>query len=321
MSDVIKRRGKFPEVQQLDSEFDNLIFQINKKITELNALIAASTSTPGSGTQIQSDWNQADPLEVDYIKNKPSITSYTNEEAQDAVGNILDDGGDIDFTYDDVTPKITAIVKASTITEAKMLLVDNTTNDVSIAKHGLAPKAPNDTTKFLRGDGTWGVPSGGGGTKSLWLDPACFVQRTGATLAKDTANGRIIWWIFSGTVNWQILTTFQVPSDYASGAITVKYYWANAGSGGNNVVWNIIYHELAAGVDAQSTASEINASETFAPSTTQYAVIVSTLAQTITPSAKEKLITLMVQRVATDAADTNSTAMYLIGVELIYTAS
>lgn len=45
----------------------------------------------------------------------------------------------------------------SGITEAMQTLVDNTTNDISTTKHGYAPKAPNDTTKFLRGDGTWAV--------------------------------------------------------------------------------------------------------------------------------------------------------------------
>jgi hypothetical protein len=39
---------------------------------------------------------------------------------------------------------------------------DTTDLDVSTSKHGLCPKAPNDTTKFLRGDGAWGVPAGGG---------------------------------------------------------------------------------------------------------------------------------------------------------------
>jgi hypothetical protein len=32
---------------------------------------------------------------------------------------------------------------------------DNTDLDVSTSRHGLVPKAPNDTKKFLRGDGTW----------------------------------------------------------------------------------------------------------------------------------------------------------------------
>ena len=41
------------------------------------------------------------------------------------------------------------------ITEATLSLSDITTANVSITKHGFAPKAPNDTTKYLRGDGAW----------------------------------------------------------------------------------------------------------------------------------------------------------------------
>lgn len=37
---------------------------------------------------------------------------------------------------------------------------DNTDLDVSTSKHGLCPKAPNDTTKFFRGDATYAVPTG-----------------------------------------------------------------------------------------------------------------------------------------------------------------
>ena len=35
------------------------------------------------------------------------------------------------------------------------VLTDTTTGDVSTSAHGLVPKAPNDTTKYLRGDATW----------------------------------------------------------------------------------------------------------------------------------------------------------------------
>lgn len=47
---------------------------------------------------------------------------YTDEQAQDAVGTILDDGtvGDIDFTYDDGTPLISGVVKNDGITSAKI---------------------------------------------------------------------------------------------------------------------------------------------------------------------------------------------------------
>jgi hypothetical protein len=70
-----------------------------------------------------------------------SPSTYTDEKAQDAVGGILDDGGDIDFTYDDATPKITAAVKSGAITEAKQTLADNTTANASTSAHGYLVKA------------------------------------------------------------------------------------------------------------------------------------------------------------------------------------
>jgi len=37
---------------------------------------------------------------------------------------------------------------------------DNTDLDFSTSRHGLCPKAPNNTAKFLRGDSTWDIPPG-----------------------------------------------------------------------------------------------------------------------------------------------------------------
>ena len=81
---------------------------------------------------------------------------YTDEQAQDAVGVILDNGtvGDINFTYDDPTPKISGVVKSGAITEAKQTLADNTTGNVTSTKHGYAPKSPSDATQFLNGAAT-----------------------------------------------------------------------------------------------------------------------------------------------------------------------
>ncbi len=42
--------------------------------------------------------------------------TYTDEEAQDAVGTILTDSTDIDFSYNDATPSITADLKKTAIT-------------------------------------------------------------------------------------------------------------------------------------------------------------------------------------------------------------
>jgi hypothetical protein len=44
------------------------------------------------------------------------------------------------------------------ISDATITTTDITTNDVSTSKHGFAPKAPNDSTKFLDGTGLWSVP-------------------------------------------------------------------------------------------------------------------------------------------------------------------
>ena len=50
------------------------------------------------------------------------------------------------------TKSITGANVKALVTDANLTTTDITTNDVSTSKHGFAPKAPNDTTKFLRGD-------------------------------------------------------------------------------------------------------------------------------------------------------------------------
>lgn len=49
-----------------------------------------------------------------------TITQYTDEMAQDAVGGILVDSSEIDFTYNDGTPSITASIVAGSIDETKL---------------------------------------------------------------------------------------------------------------------------------------------------------------------------------------------------------
>lgn len=58
-------------------------------------------------------------------------------------------------------PKQWHITVPAAVTDATISVSDVTTNDVSITKHGWAPKAPNDSTKFLDGTGGWSVPASG----------------------------------------------------------------------------------------------------------------------------------------------------------------
>lgn len=46
-----------------------------------------------------------------------------------------------------------------TVTDANLSTSDITTNNVSTTKHGFAPKLANNTTQFLRADGSWASPN------------------------------------------------------------------------------------------------------------------------------------------------------------------
>lgn len=69
-------------------------------------------------------------------------------------------------TMDDVrrnfqTLQLALKAMSITVTEADISLSDVTTDNVSIARHGLMPKLPNATTKFFDGVGSWRVLAAG----------------------------------------------------------------------------------------------------------------------------------------------------------------
>ncbi|NTU42940.1 MAG: hypothetical protein HGA78_07785, partial [Nitrospirales bacterium] len=61
-------------------------------------------------------------------------------------------------------------VTSGSFPAANLTLTDVTTNDVSTSAHGLAPKLPNDSSKYLNGVGAWAVPSGGSGDKKRYYN-------------------------------------------------------------------------------------------------------------------------------------------------------
>lgn len=72
-----------------------------------------------------------------------------------------------------------------TVKDSDLSLSDVTDNDVSTTKHGFVPKAPNDPTKFLRGDGTFAVPGGSGGLVAVQVFTASgtYTRTAGVTKA------------------------------------------------------------------------------------------------------------------------------------------
>lgn len=81
------------------------------------------------------------------------ITQYTDEQAQDSVGNILVDSSTIDFTYNDSTPNITATVKSNSITATELsnsINVSEFINDSDYATEAYVDsKIPVDYSKVV----------------------------------------------------------------------------------------------------------------------------------------------------------------------------
>ena len=125
------------------------------------------------------------------------------------------------------------------ITEAAITLADNTTNDVSTTKHGFVPKAPNDTAKYLRGDGTWAVAGGNNDYLSVLSNSE--VSITGAdtatwgrqhvcsgssdyTVALETCSGHTGEFMSLRFTNTGVTTLDGNSSETIDGATTRKYY-------------------------------------------------------------------------------------------------
>lgn len=87
-----------------------------------------------------------------------------------------------------VSKSVTGANIKALVTDANLTTTDVTTNDVSTSKHGFVPKAPNDTAKFLRGDGTWAAPAGGSGGRFGIADSSgVYTYYTTLTLAMTAA--------------------------------------------------------------------------------------------------------------------------------------
>lgn len=73
----------------------------------------------GAEVNVNADWNSVSG--DSQILNKPTIpTQYTDELAQDAIGTILVDSAELDLTYNDATPSITASLVVGSIDESKL---------------------------------------------------------------------------------------------------------------------------------------------------------------------------------------------------------
>ncbi len=106
------------------------------------------------------------------------------------------------------------------VVENDITLANNTTNNVSITKHGFAPIAPNDATKFLDGTGAYSTPSGAG-TVTTTGSPASgnLSKFSGSTsITNGDLSGDVTT---SGTLAATLANTAVTPASYTNTNLTV----------------------------------------------------------------------------------------------------
>lgn len=98
-----KIKVKNPPVQLTQAEYNAL-----SEADKTNGTIYYITDyTGGGGSQVQSDWNQTDNTQVDYIKNKPNITSLLAEKVDKVEGKGLSTN-DYDDTAKTIVSNVTS---------------------------------------------------------------------------------------------------------------------------------------------------------------------------------------------------------------------
>ena len=137
----------------------------------------SNTTALGSFTKAQLDTAVSDG-NVLYVGD---VTQYTDEQAQDAVGAMLNNSTFITLTYVDATPTLTATLSAT--------------------------GTPSSST-YLRGDNTWATVAGGGNTFN-----DTYIDQSGGT--SDT------YGVLSGTINGSNAVFTVSQALYATGALKV----------------------------------------------------------------------------------------------------
>jgi hypothetical protein len=126
----------------------------------------------------------------------------------------------------------------SAVVEADITLANNTTNNVSITKHGFCPILPNDAAKFLDGTGAFSTPGGGSASSIQGVAVSASTPRIGDTLRyNEYADSK--WDVVAGVPRF--MTAF---AEYNAGGVSAIGYagatnvqnFSGGSSGGSTAV-------------------------------------------------------------------------------------
>lgn len=142
-----------------------------------------------------------------------------------------------------------AAVTVGLVADADLSTSDVTTNNVSTSKHGFAPKAPNDATKFLDGTGAYSVPPGtGGGKFSLAFTPGANEPPSSGYMTLNVRNGHLVLEATAGNTDTAIFSGV-IPWTYAGGNLTVYLEWMAKTATSGTIGWDVTFERNNGAVD------------------------------------------------------------------------
>ncbi len=137
---------------------------INNSVTSIVITSASGFPTVGAGVTANISVQNGSAVEIMTVTARSGTTLTVTRAAEGTSASSFADLSEVEIraTADSLDRKLDIANVASYVTDALITSTDITTNDVSITKHGFAPKAPNDATKYLDGTGAYTTPAGGG---------------------------------------------------------------------------------------------------------------------------------------------------------------
>jgi hypothetical protein len=199
---------------------------------------------------------------------------------------------------------------------------DITSGTVGAARLG---SGTADATTFLRGDGAWATPSGGGsgGSTNLWIPASAWIPKTTAGCGVDsretTTNDQNFDQLLFDTGSDELADALVVmPSNYNNGTITARFYWT-AASGSGGVAWGIQGRAFADddALDTAAGAAKLVTDTLIAANDMHITSATSAVTLGGTPAANRP-IQFTIYRDVSDAADTLGVDARLLGVEVIF---
>jgi Protein of unknown function (DUF2793) len=164
--------------------------------TKLNGVATGATANSPDATLL---------ARANHTGTQPAATiSDFSEAVDDRVGGLLVAGANITLTYNDPANTLTIAAAGGggatnlTYDSATRVIASDTGTDATLplvtsANAGLAPASGGGTTNYLRADGTWAAPGGGGATDLTYDIPTRLLSSstgTDVTLPPDSGPAR-----------------------------------------------------------------------------------------------------------------------------------